>query len=67
LAEVTLVLPDEADVSQGKVSVLTPVGAALIGMWEGRSITFTARRGTRRITVLTVGRREALDAAGGRA
>ncbi len=54
IAEVTLVLPGDADVNQGKVSVLTPVGAALIGMKAGQTISFAARRGTRQITVLTV-------------
>lgn len=65
LAEVTLVLPNEANVTQGKISVLTPVGAALIGMKEGSSIPFTARRGTRRITVLAVGRQAARAGTGG--
>jgi len=31
----TLVYPDEADISQGKISVLTPVGIALIGLKAG--------------------------------
>ena len=35
---ITLVYPHEADVDAGKVSVLTPVGAALIGLSEGQSI-----------------------------
>lgn len=36
--EVQLVFPDEADASAGKVSVLAPVGAALLGLEEGQSI-----------------------------
>ena len=36
---VTLVYPDQADISQGKVSVLTPVGTALIGLRTWDSIT----------------------------
>jgi len=37
------------------VSVLTPVGAALIGLAEGASITWDTRTGeTRRLTVLRV-------------
>jgi regulator of nucleoside diphosphate kinase len=37
---VTLVYPDAADVSTGKISVLTPIGAALIGLSVGQSIHF---------------------------
>lgn len=49
----TLVYPDSADISQGKISVLTPVGAALVGLSAGSSITWETRSGeTRRLTVL---------------
>lgn len=47
-----LVYPGEADISEGKVSVLTPIGAALIGLSEGQSIPWTARDG--RVLSLTV-------------
>lgn len=49
---VTLVFPGEADIAEGKVSVLTPIGAALIGLSAGQSIEWTARDG--RVHVLTV-------------
>jgi regulator of nucleoside diphosphate kinase len=32
------VLPEDADVEQGKVSVLAPVGAALLGLETGQAI-----------------------------
>jgi regulator of nucleoside diphosphate kinase len=49
----TLVYPDSADISQGKISVLTPVGAALVGLSAGSSITWETRSGEiRRLTVL---------------
>jgi regulator of nucleoside diphosphate kinase len=52
---VTIVYPDQADISQGKVSVLTPVGTALIGLRTGDSITWEAPNGQgRRLTVLSV-------------
>jgi regulator of nucleoside diphosphate kinase len=35
---VTLVYPGEADIAAGRLSVLTPVGAALIGLSTGQSI-----------------------------
>jgi regulator of nucleoside diphosphate kinase len=52
---VTLVFPGEADIAAGKVSILTPIGTALIGLAEGQSITWAARDGRRhRLTVLAV-------------
>ncbi len=46
--EVTLVYPGEADIAAGKVSVLTPIGAALIGLASGQSIDWVTRDGSRR-------------------
>lgn len=55
LRDVTLVYPIDADISDGKVSVLTPVGAALIGLRTGQSITWEARDGRKNVlTVLSV-------------
>lgn len=42
---VTLVYPHEADLSKGRISVLTPIGAALIGVAEGDSIRWFTRDG----------------------
>jgi len=53
--EVVLVYPHEADISKGRISVLTPVGAALIGLSVGQTIEFqTPDRQTRALTVLRV-------------
>jgi len=52
---VTLVYPGDADISRGRISVLTPVGTALIGLGIGDSITFETRTASlRRLTVLRV-------------
>ncbi len=52
---VMLVYPEEADISQRKVSVLTPVGTALIGLRRGQSITWKTPGGEeRQLTVLEV-------------
>lgn len=52
---VTLVYPGDADISQGRISVLTPVGAALIGLGVGDSITWKTRTGeNRKLTVLEI-------------
>ena len=51
----TLVYPVDEDSDARKLSVMTPVGAALIGLAVGQSIAWTARDGRRhRLTVLEV-------------
>ncbi len=50
-----LVYPRDADFAGGRLSVLTPVGCALLGLREGESTAFVARDGTRKhLRVLTV-------------
>ena len=52
---VTLVYPEHADISQRKVSVLTPVGTALIGLRTGDSIMWETPNGElRQLTVFSV-------------
>ena len=53
---VTLVYPEDADFAAGKLSVLSPVGAALIGLSVSPSIEWqTPSGGWRSLTVLRVG------------
>jgi len=53
---VRLVYPGEEDVVQGKISVLTPIGAALLGLGEGQSIDWQTRDGAwRKLTVVRIG------------
>ena len=55
--EVILVYPLHADIARRRVSVLTPVGAALLGLSVNQTISFRTRTGERReLTVLKVGR-----------
>jgi regulator of nucleoside diphosphate kinase len=52
---ITLVFPGQADIAAARISVLTPIGAALIGLSEGQSIVWMTRDGReRRLTVLAV-------------
>lgn len=46
--EIELVYPDEADPATGKISVLTPVGSALIGLREGQEIAWEFPDGSTR-------------------
>jgi regulator of nucleoside diphosphate kinase len=45
---VQLVYPGEADMARQRVSILTPIGAALIGMRVGNAIDWPNRHGERR-------------------
>jgi regulator of nucleoside diphosphate kinase len=55
VARLTLVHPREANIVAGRISVLTPVGAALLGLAEGASATVQVPSGEeKRMTVLRV-------------
>lgn len=43
--EITLVYPKDADIDAGKVSILVPVGTALLGLRVGQSIDWTLPSG----------------------
>jgi regulator of nucleoside diphosphate kinase len=52
---VQLVFPADADMEADRISVLTPIGAALIGLSEGQSIEWRTRGGDwKTLTVLKV-------------
>lgn len=54
---VTLVYPDEADVANGRISVLAPVGSALLGLSTGQAIEWEfPDGGYRRLRVEAVSR-----------
>ena len=55
---VQLVYPKDADIDAGKVSILTLVGAGLIGLREGQSILWPGRDGHRRLLTITKVSRE---------
>lgn len=45
--QIALVYPADADIAAGRISVLTPLGAALIGARAGQSIAWSTRDGRR--------------------
>ena len=52
---VTVVYPDNMDAASGRISVLSPVGAALIGLAEGEETELPLPHGqTRRIRIASV-------------
>ena len=50
----SLVFPTEADFSQGKISVLAPIGTAILGYKSGDTIEWTVPSGLRRLKVDTI-------------
>ena len=48
LREVKIVLPAEANIAEGRISILTPMGAALYGLAEGHSIAWPDLQGNAR-------------------
>ncbi|MBQ1543287.1 nucleoside diphosphate kinase regulator [Caulobacter sp. CCUG 60055] len=54
---VELVYPQDADIAADRISVLTPIGAGLIGLSEGQTIAWPDRDGhTRLLRILEVRR-----------
>ncbi|MET0435871.1 MAG: nucleoside diphosphate kinase regulator [Devosia sp.] len=52
---VTLVYPADADIETGRISVMTPIGTALVGLKAGQSITWRDRADKRhKLTVVSV-------------
>jgi regulator of nucleoside diphosphate kinase len=52
--EFTLVFPDEADLAEGKISVLAPVGTGMLGYRVGDAFERRAPFGMRRLKVIAV-------------
>ena len=51
---VQLVLPNAADIDEDRVSVFTPVGAALFGLTAGQAFAWEAADGARVLRILEV-------------
>lgn len=52
--ELVLVMPDKADMKERKISVVAPVGAALIGFRKGEQVSWQVPAGKRTFTILEV-------------
>jgi regulator of nucleoside diphosphate kinase len=52
--KVRVVYPKDADADNGRVSVLAPIGTALLGLRVGQSITWRVPNGTKRIRVVEI-------------
>ncbi len=52
--EVKLVYPKDASAERGHISVLAPIGSALLGLRVGQTISWQVPSGTKRIRVVAV-------------
>jgi regulator of nucleoside diphosphate kinase len=52
--EVSLVFPSEADINTGRLSVLSPIGTALLGYEKGDTIEWMVPGGKRRIQIADI-------------
>lgn len=52
--EITLVFPEEADFPKAKISLLAPLGAALLGCKRGETAVYTAPGGEVEVKILEI-------------
>ncbi len=52
--EITVVMPEEADIKQRKISVMAPVGVALIGFGKGQEVMWQVPGGKKKFTIKEV-------------
>ena len=51
-SEYTLVFPEQADVAQGRLSVVSPIGTAILGYTKGSTINWQTPGGPRQIKIV---------------
>lgn len=54
LMKFTLTLPEQANLKEGKISVISPLGIALIGFWEGMLVECELPAGKRKLKITKV-------------
>jgi regulator of nucleoside diphosphate kinase len=54
IIQVTVVMPDQANIKQRKISVLSPIGTALIGYRKGKKISWQVPAGKKTFLILDV-------------
>jgi len=52
--DLILVTPDKADIKEKKISVLAPIGTAVIGFKKGKTINWEVPGGKKRFTIVEV-------------
>jgi regulator of nucleoside diphosphate kinase len=54
IMELTLVTPDKANIKEKKISILAPIGTALIGFSQGQKVKWRVPAGQKTFTILEV-------------
>ena len=54
IMEVMLVTPDKADIKERKISIMAPIGTALIGFKQGEKVKWQVPAGTKTFTIVEV-------------
>lgn len=54
IMELTLVTPDKADIKERKISIMAPIGMALIGFRKGQTVKWQVPAGKKRFTIVEV-------------
>lgn len=54
ILELMVVTPEKADIKQRKISILSPIGTALIGYKKGRKVSWQVPAGKKTFTILDV-------------
>ena len=52
--ELMLVTPDKADIKEKRISVMAPIGTALIGFRKGQKVKWQVPAGKKTFTILEV-------------
>lgn len=54
IRELMLVTPDKADIREGKISIMVPIGTALIGFRQGQKVAWKVPAGKKTFTIVDV-------------
>jgi regulator of nucleoside diphosphate kinase len=54
ILEFTLVTPDKANIKEGRISVMAPIGTALIGFRQGQKVKWQVPSGKKTFTIMEV-------------
>lgn len=54
ILELMLVMPDKADIKQRKISILAPIGTALLGFRQGQEVKWQVPSGRKKFTIINV-------------
>ena len=52
--QVTVVTPDKSDIKQRKISIMSPIGTALIGFKKGEKVSWKVPAGKKTFTIVDV-------------